>query len=272
MSQEVSILIKPTVLIIDDSLSDLGLLIEMMSDRHINLYLAFDGKDGIDKAGIIKPDLILLDVRMPILDGFATCRLLKADSNTRHIPIIFLSAANEVSQRVEGLSLGAVDFIGKPFITDEVVARVEIQLSLHRQNIKPIEMIYDDLDGVTNMSERDMIMLTAAMRYLRQSLQTPPTLETLAKAIGCNPKRLNQIFKDGVGMTVFSWLGEERLRQARNLLTNTSTPIASIAEHLGYSNQANFARCFRDRFGCSARELRQELMLLRHQAQQEDVA
>jgi CheY-like chemotaxis protein len=68
-------------------LSDLGLLIEMMSDRHINLYLAFDGKDGIDKAGIIKPDLILLDVRMPILDGFATCRLLKADSNTRHIGV-----------------------------------------------------------------------------------------------------------------------------------------------------------------------------------------
>lgn len=67
-------------------------------------------------------------------------------------------------------------------------------------------------------------------------------------------------------MTVFVWIREERLRQARNLLLSTSVPIVTIAEHLGYSSQANFAKAFRERFGCSARELRAELQRQRTQA------
>jgi DNA-binding response OmpR family regulator len=256
----------PRLLIVDDSPADLSLLVEMMVNRRMRINIAFDGEDGYNKAVLQCPDLILLDLVMPRMDGFASCRLLKSHERTRYIPIIFLSAANEVDKRVEGLTLGAVDFIGKPFEEEEVIARVEVHLNLARQRL---ENLADSLptedfgqEQLGELPRRDQVLLRAAMQHLRLNLREPPTLTAISRQLGCNVKRLNHAFQEAMGMTALAWLREERLRQARSLLLITETPVASIALHLGFSSQANFAKAFRERFGCSARELRAELQRL----------
>jgi DNA-binding response OmpR family regulator len=94
------------LLLIDDSMPDLRVLTEIATARGWAVSVAFNGKDGYHKARLSHFDLILLDVNMPELDGFGTCRLLKADPHTRHIPVIFLSAAGEQTNRLDGLLLG----------------------------------------------------------------------------------------------------------------------------------------------------------------------
>ena len=123
----------PSILLIDDSTIDLKLLMELIAARQMRLNVAFDGQDGYHKAEMLNPDLILLDLNMPNMDGFSTCRMLKNNPRTREVPIIFLTAANEVEKRIQGFSLGAVDYIGKPFNAQEVIARVEVHLNLARQ-------------------------------------------------------------------------------------------------------------------------------------------
>lgn len=252
--------IKSSILLIDDSTVDLRVLMEMLSSRSIRVNVAFNGRDGYHKADLLRPDLILLDVSMPVMDGFATCRMLKNNERTRHIPVIFLSAANEIKKRIEGLSLGAVDYIGKPFGEKEVIARVEIHLSLAAQRQFPItETNQDEPDAVTGLARRNAVLIQTATNYLRQHISAPPAPEALAKILGTNEKYLNQAFHAAFAMPVYAWLREERLRQARELLALTETPVSNIGEHLGYSSGANFSKAFRERFNCSPRELRAEL-------------
>lgn len=247
---------KCSVLLIDDSTVDLRVLMELMSVRQIRMSVAFNGQDGYYKAVLSRPDLILLDVSMPVMDGFATCRMLKNDESTRHIPVIFLSAANEVERRIEGLSLGAVDYIGKPFSEQEVIARVGIHLNLAHQRPPSLLKINSDESDTGGEVRRNTVLIHTATDYLRQYLGSPPSPEALAKMLGTNEKYLNQAFQDKFAMPVFAWLREERLRQARELLVLTETPISNIGEHLGYSSAANFSKAFRERFACSPRELR----------------
>src|SRR3990167_4355443 len=121
---------QPRILIVDDSVEDLHLLIAVLREKRFRLSIAFDGKQGYQRAISIQPDLILLDVNMPNTDGFAACRLLKANDQTRHIPIIFLTAATAPEQRVLGLTAGGVDYVIKPFFAEEVLARIQIHLNL----------------------------------------------------------------------------------------------------------------------------------------------
>ena len=120
------------ILVIDDSATSLQLLQEMAAQRNFNISLAADGEKGYQQAVLQHPSLILLDVRLPGMDGFATCRRLKANPATSQIPVIFLTVANDLGERLKGFALGAVDYICKPFHEAEVLARVAVHLDGRR--------------------------------------------------------------------------------------------------------------------------------------------
>ncbi|MCW5210291.1 response regulator, partial [Desulfobulbus sp. N3] len=123
---------KHTLLIIDDIVDNLMLLGEAMSSEY-KIKVATGGVQGLELAvHNPKPDLILLDIMMPGIDGYEVCRRLKADNRTRHIPVIFLSALDKESDELQGLDAGAVDFITKPFKLEVVRARINTQLELLR--------------------------------------------------------------------------------------------------------------------------------------------
>lgn len=244
------------LLLIDDSLTDLAVLKDMITASHLTLSVAFDGEVGYQQAELQQPGLILLDVRMPGMDGFTACRLLKTNPATRAIPVIFLTAANDLEERLEGFALGAVDYIGKPFAEQEVMARIGVHL-----NLTP-KTVVDGFD-IPVEATRDEVLVRRAQKILRDTLAHPPSLPKLAELLCTNRTQLNLSFQARCGQSVFGWLYEERLRQAYYLVCRTDTPMSHIAEHLGYATQSNFAKSFRERFGFPPRDLRRGMILHR---------
>ena len=121
------------ILIVDDTPANLNVLSAILGKRGYRVRPAINGALALKAAQKAAPDLILLDVQMPGMDGYEVCRQLKADAQTRAIPVIFISALDDVLDKVEAFQVGGVDYITKPFQIEEVLARVENQLALHQQ-------------------------------------------------------------------------------------------------------------------------------------------
>ncbi len=121
---------KATILIVDDNPTNLDLLFESLSQAGFKVLVAKDGHSAIRQAELARPDAILLDIIMPGLDGFETCRCLKDGAETKDIPVIFLTALTDTIDKVEGFKVGAVDYITKPFQQAEVLARLEAHLTI----------------------------------------------------------------------------------------------------------------------------------------------
>jgi len=121
-----------SILLVDDNPTNLQVLFQTLEGAGCKLLIAKNGNGALTIAGKARPDLILLDIMMPDIDGYEVCRQLKADPATAGIPVIFLSALGETEDKVKGLQLGAVDYITKPFQPDEVIARVNTHLTIHR--------------------------------------------------------------------------------------------------------------------------------------------
>lgn len=122
----------PTILIADDNTTNLNVLFEYLSSQGYRILVAEDGLGAIEQARYGLPDLILLDVMMPGLDGFEACQRLKQVPETRNIPVIFMTAISETSYILKGFSVGAVDYITKPLQREEVYARVRTHISIRR--------------------------------------------------------------------------------------------------------------------------------------------
>lgn len=246
------------LLFIDDSLPDLRVLTEIATSHGWSVSVAFNGKDGYHKALLSAFDLILLDVHMPVQDGLATCRLLKSNPLTKHIPVIFLSAAGEQVNRLEGLLLGAVDYVVKSYANeDEIAARIAINLQrsafVKGQDAKP------QTDLSVNESLPNVALVIAAKNILKQHMAAPPTSKELALMLGTNEKKLNEAFNQHYDVSSFGWLRNERLRAARELLQGTDLPVMEIALSLGYSSAQNFATAFKEKFNVTPTQFRDEL-------------
>ena len=121
---------KPTVLIVDDTPTNLGVVVEFLEENGFRVVVAQDGKEGIQRAVFIKPDLILMDVMMPGMDGFEATRQLKAIIATRDIPVIFMTALADTASKLEGFKVGGVDYVTKPLSMEELLARVMAHVAL----------------------------------------------------------------------------------------------------------------------------------------------
>lgn len=115
-----------SVLVVDDTETNIDILVDTLGDDY-DVRVALDGEEALENVAHEKPDLILLDIMMPGMDGYAVCEQLKKDPATRDIPIIFLTAMTEEENEAKGLELGAVDYVTKPFSPALVKARVAIQ-------------------------------------------------------------------------------------------------------------------------------------------------
>jgi diguanylate cyclase (GGDEF)-like protein len=139
------------ILVVDDTKQIHSLVNGILAKEPVTIHSAFDGSAGLTLAESLRPDLILLDVEMAELDGYETCRRLKADPNLFNIPVVFLTALSTTEEKVRGLELGAVDYITKPFSPTELLARVRASLRTSRA-IKMLEehALIDFLTGLGN--------------------------------------------------------------------------------------------------------------------------
>lgn len=119
-----------TILIVDDNPTNIGLLAEYLEEQGFTILVARDGESGLEKANYAQPDLILLDVMMTGISGFETCLQLKQNEKTKSIPVIFMTALNDLDHKVRGFAVGAVDYVTKPLQQEEVLARVTTHLRI----------------------------------------------------------------------------------------------------------------------------------------------
>ena len=129
------------ILVVDDTIGSLQLLTEILSREGYQVRPADGPQVALESAMAQPPSLILLDVRMPDMDGFEVCRRLKQDERTRDVPIIFVSALQDVDDRVQGFEVGGVDFVSKPIEEAEVLARVKTHLQLRTMQLHLEELV-----------------------------------------------------------------------------------------------------------------------------------
>ncbi len=156
-----------TILIVDDTPNNLQLLFKYLKNAGYKILVAHSGKKAIKTTLTVHPDLILLDVMMSELDGFATCRHLKTNASTKDIPIIFMTALAETADKVKGFRLGAVDYITKPIDREELLARIKTHLSLqslHQRLTKDAaqqQLLFEISDRIRQSLDLKLILQTA---------------------------------------------------------------------------------------------------------------
>ena len=145
------------LLLVDDNPTNLQVLYQTLETTGCKLLVAKNGETALSIAQKASPDLILLDIMMPGIDGFEVCRRLKDNPDTANIPVIFLSALTDTKDKVQGLQLGAVDYVSKPFQPDEVIARVNTHLTIHRLK-REVEQkkdaLEDELEAASDVQRR----------------------------------------------------------------------------------------------------------------------
>ena len=159
-----------TLLVVDDNSTNLSVLSEFLDSFGFEVLVAVDGESAIEQIEYSLPDLILLDVMMPGIDGFETCRRLKQNPTTQDIPVIFMTAVADTASKVKGLKLGAVDYILKPFQRDEVLARIGTQLRL-RQEIQERTAAQAALQALTQELEQHIEQRTAQLQLAKEEAE-----------------------------------------------------------------------------------------------------
>jgi len=149
------------ILVVDDNPVNLGVLVDNLEVHGYDVLVALGGHEALDRARFAKPDLVLLDVMMPDLDGFETCRRMKALDSCRDIPVIFMTALTDVDSKIKAFSAGGVDYVSKPFQIEELIARVRTHLALRAAQL--------DLLAQKNSLEVEVAARHAAEDSLRES-------------------------------------------------------------------------------------------------------
>jgi DNA-binding response OmpR family regulator len=156
-----------SILIVDDNSNNLEVLSETLTRAGFQIAVAIDGESALEQVQYHQPELILLDVMMPGIDGYQTCERIKSNTNTFDIPIIFMTALSDTEHKIRGFALGAVDYITKPFQREEVLARVRVQLQLRN--------LTRTLEGQNRILKKEILQrerMEASLLQLNQELET----------------------------------------------------------------------------------------------------
>ncbi|MEH2012340.1 hybrid sensor histidine kinase/response regulator [Nostoc sp.] len=145
--------IQNSILIVDNNPNNSRVLFYILHENGFKVSVVKSGEMALEKLPLIQPDLILLDVMMPGIDGFETCRYLKENEATKNIPVVFMTALSEVEHKVKALQLGAVDYITKPIQVEEVLARVNVHLELRNTQINLLKEISDRRQAETKLQQ-----------------------------------------------------------------------------------------------------------------------
>lgn len=252
----------PSILVIDDDPIEIQFLTAVFRRQDYRVFAAVDGRDGLAKAAAHPPDLILLDLVMPGIDGQATIRLLKAHPQLNPIPVLFLTASADIDDKLSAFAAGAADYITKPFNANEVLARVRVHLRLRAAGAaaepaaETVAKTVAEAAAAATRDERGGRLVSVAQEILLRAIADPPSLAELASRVGVSERQLSKEFRRRVGMAAYAWLREARHREACFRLLHTRQQLGRIAHEIGYQSAAAFTNAFRARFGMTPREYR----------------
>ncbi|OGU76011.1 MAG: hypothetical protein A2W11_06340 [Ignavibacteria bacterium RBG_16_35_7] len=255
---EIELSDKPTLLIAEDN-PDVRNYISMILGNEYRIFEAKDGEEGLDKAFECIPDLIISDVMMPKMDGFQLCRQLKTDLRTSHIPVIMLTAKATMQDKINGLEIGADEYIMKPFDAEELRARIKNLLE-QRKRLHEHFNKYGFVDTERkNITSADQKFLAKVVNFIDENISdTSFGVEVLAEKLAVSQSLLYKKIISLTGTSPSELIKKLRLNKAAKLIESNTGNISEIALEVGFNNPSYFADCFKKQFGVAPSQYHQK--------------
>jgi signal transduction histidine kinase/ligand-binding sensor domain-containing protein/DNA-binding response OmpR family regulator len=239
---------EETVLVVEDNV-DMRQYIKNSLEPGYRVIEAADGREGIDKAQEIIPDLIISDIMMPGVDGYELCRELKNHRETSHVPIILLTAKAAEEDILQGLEIGADDYITKPFSTTILCARVKNLVNLRRHLQQTIEREMKLQPAKMAVSAMDKEFMSELKAVIDKNLSEPGfTVEELSKQLYMSHSNLFRKIKALTGESPRDFIRSYRLKRGAEMLKSKSGNVGDVAFEVGFTSPSYFIRCFKEKF------------------------
>lgn len=242
----------PTLLIVDDN-SEIRAILNKVFSKKFHIIVAENGEDGIKQAIDKQPDIIISDIKMPVMSGLEMCRKLKRNISTNHIPIALLSALSSDTDKTEGFKSGADAFISKPFKTETLLARIESLLKNKKLvNSKYTTKTQSHSNGLA-YNKSDKIFIENALLVIEKNKSNSEfSMSDFAKEMNMSRTLFFERVKTTTGLTPNEFIQSTRLKKAAEILNSDSnTNVSQVAYSLGFSSPQYFSRCFKNHFGVS---------------------
>jgi signal transduction histidine kinase/DNA-binding response OmpR family regulator/ligand-binding sensor domain-containing protein len=237
------------LLVVDDN-ADIRFYIRNIFENDYRVIEAGHGKEGIEKANDLIPDVIISDLMMPEMDGFAFCRLLKSNEKTSHIPVVMLTAKATLDDRIEGFELGADDYLVKPFNTAEIKARVR-NLVLGREQLKKrfSSTFLEAPQVLPGLPSMDELFIEKVRNQIEKNISDSRFgIEELAAEMSMSPSQLLRKLKALTNLTTVELIREYRLQKAAWLLSRKSGSVSEIAYQTGFESLPYFTKVFQKKY------------------------
>ena len=247
---------KDSILIIDDN-QDIHYLLDSMLSKEYKIIKATNGKEGLEQARKHMPDLIISDLMMPIMDGYAFTKALRREKLVADIPIVMLTAKADLASKIEGLALGVDDYLVKPFdeaelnlkIKNFLLRRAQVRNKFHEQTaFKPKEIAINDQDAEFWQDLKAFLQKDLGNAEL--------TIEGLAGQLGISRIQLFRKIKKSTGKSPSQFLEIQRLQWAVELLNETQLSVSEIAFQVGFGDTSYFTKRFKNFIGQTPIEFR----------------
>lgn len=239
----------PLLLIVEDNQEVIHYLMRLLGKAY-QIEFALNGASGLEKALAIIPDIIVSDVMMPEMDGFALLENLKKDQRTSHIPIVMLTAKADVASRISGLERGADAYIAKPFHQTELLVELKKLIGLR----KVLQARYSSTELPPPSPDKAVQQEDAFMQKVREVLEAHLSDEDfgipqLCQALAMSRAQLYRKFDALTDLPVHQYMRNLRLRKAKILLETTHLNVTEVALEVGFKNLSHFSRSFSEAFG-----------------------
>ena len=241
--------VAPVILLVEDN-PDVTAYITSFMENEYRILTAENGKKGLKKVLDKYPDLIISDVMMPEMDGFEFCQKVKSDERISHIPVILLTAKADLESKIEGLDIGADDYVTKPFEARELQIRARNLIEQRRKLREKFSALIDLKPEDIAASSMDNQLLQRLLAVFEDHIEDPDfNLEHLSREIGMSRTHLNRKIRALTNLSSQDFIRTLRLKRAARLLQSASGTVSEIAYKVGFQNLSYFSKAFHKHFG-----------------------
>jgi signal transduction histidine kinase/DNA-binding response OmpR family regulator len=242
------------ILIVEDN-PDLRKFIRDILAANYKVIEAIDGQDGLEKAEEFIPDLIVSDVMMPRMDGYELCKTLKSSNTTNHIPVILLTAKATKENKLEGLEIGADDYLIKPFDEEELKVRIKNLIAIREK----LQLKYEQEVWLRPKEVKVSSVHQKFLEELKDAIEKNIdndqfSVEDLGSVLAMSRSQVHRKLKALTNQSATTFIRNYRLHRAAELLKLDSGNVTEIAYQVGFSSQTYFSKCFQELFSCSPSE------------------
>jgi len=249
---------KPLIAIVEDNVAIANFIYNIFVPE-FRCVIAYNGKTGLKICSELKPDIIISDIMMPVMDGLEMCRRLKNNVPTSTIPLILLTAKDDRETELKSISLKIDAFIAKPFDSNILYSRTKQLLEVQKQMGKKLRIEKLSTPAEDKVVSEDEKFLAQVTKIIEEQIDNPDlNVSFLCKNVNMTQKQLYRKIKNLTGLTAVEYIKSIRMKKAAILLSNKNFTVAEVMYKVGFSNHSYFAKCFSAEFGKTPRQFSEQ--------------